>query len=88
MLLEFGRSFLEDTFRVVPDEGWDAYLLAEVSFPALLPNLLLLFGGPFLFVFLLEDHVQVGADLMEQLGVLELPGGFGEVLHLTVEPIL
>lgn len=57
MLLELGRSFLEDTFRVVPDEGWNADFLAEVSVPELLPNLLFLLGGSFLFVLLFENHV-------------------------------
>ncbi len=88
MLFELGRSLLEDAFRVVSDECWNAYFLAEVSLPSLLPKLLFLLRRPLLLVLLLEDHMQVGADLMEQLRVLELPGGFTEVLHLAVESIL
>jgi hypothetical protein len=39
-------------------------------------------------VLLLKNHMQVGADLMEQLWVFQLFRGFGEVLHLPVEPSL
>lgn len=65
MLFKLGRSLLEDALRVVSDECWNAYFLAKVSFPPLLPKLLFLLGRPLLLVLLLEDHMQVGADLME-----------------------
>jgi hypothetical protein len=67
VLLEFGRGLLENAFRIVPDKSWDAYFLAQVSLPALLTYLLLLLGCPLLLVLLLKNHMQVGADLMEQL---------------------
>lgn len=49
---------------------------------------LLLFRRPLLLVFLLEDHMQVRTDLMEQFGVLDLLWHFGDVVELPVEPLL
>ena len=70
VLLELGRSFLEDTLGVVSNECRNAYFLAEVSFPVLLAKLLFLLRCPLLLVLLLKDHMQVRADLMEELRVL------------------
>ena len=54
----------------------------------LLLELLILLGGPLFLMLLLKDHMQVGANLMEEFGVFDLLGYFGDIIELPVESLL
>lgn len=86
-LLELGTVSLHQGIGIVPYYSWYPHLLPAVDLPMLLLELLILFRRPFFFMLLLEDHMQVGADLMKQFSVFHLLGNFRDIVELPIESL-
>jgi hypothetical protein len=66
------KILLRSRLGSFPDKSGYFKLLSDVFMPIGFPQLFILFGGPFLFVFLFEYHMQVRAYLMKEFGILNL----------------